>query len=142
VFTGEYRHSVDEKGRIAVPAKFRAQLEGGAYVARWLDACLAIFPRAAWDVLAEKVGGLPIGDANARTFSRSLFASAYELEPDRQGRIVVPASLRELAGLRDEAVIVGMRDHAEIWEPERWATYRRAMEAPDAMAEHLSGLGI
>ncbi len=142
MFTGEYRHSVDEKGRIAVPAKFRAQLEGGAYVARWLDACLAIFPRAAWDVLAEKVGGLPIGDANARTFSRSLFASAYELEPDRQGRIVVPASLRELAGLRDEAVIVGMRDHAEIWEPERWATYRRAMEAPDAMAEHLSGLGI
>jgi MraZ protein len=142
VFTGEYRHSVDEKGRIAVPAKFRAQLEGGAYVARWLDACLAIFPRAAWDVLAEKVGGLPIGDANARTFSRSLFASAYELEPDRQGRIVVPASLRELAGLRDEAVIVGMRDHAEIWEPERWATYRRAMEAPEAMAEHLTGLGI
>jgi MraZ protein len=142
VFTGEYRHSVDEKGRIAVPAKFRAQLEGGAYVARWLDACLAIFPRAAWDVLAEKVGGLPIGDANARTFSRSLFASAYEIEPDRQGRTVVPASLRELAGLRDEAVIVGMRDHAEIWEPERWTTYRRAMEAPEAMAEHLTGLGI
>ena len=101
MFTGEYRHSVDDKGRVAVPAKFRVQLDGGAYVARWLDACLAIFPRAAWDELAGKVGGLPIGDANARTFSRALFASAYEVEPDRQGRIVLPASLREAAGLTD-----------------------------------------
>jgi len=115
VFTGEYRHSVDDKGRIAVPAKFRVQLEGGAYVARWLDACLAIFPRSEWDQLADKVGSLPIGDANARTFSRTLFASAYEVEPDRQGRIVVPASLREAAGLTSDAVVVGARDHAEIW---------------------------
>jgi MraZ protein len=142
VFTGEYRHSVDEKGRVAVPAKFRVQLDGGAYVARWLDACLAIFPRSAWDELAGKVGGLPIGDANARTFSRTLFASAYEVEPDRQGRIVLPASLREAAGLTTDAVVVGARDHAEIWAPERWDSYRRAMDAPEAMAEHLSGLGI
>jgi len=142
VFTGEYRHSVDDKGRIAVPAKFRVQLEGGAYVARWLDACLAIFPRSEWDQLADKVGSLPIGDANARTFSRTLFASAYEVEPDRQGRIVVPASLREAAGLTSDAVVVGARDHAEIWSPERWDGYRQAMDAPEAMAEHLSGLGI
>jgi MraZ protein len=142
VFTGEYRHSVDDKGRIAVPAKFRVQLEGGAYVARWLDACLAIFPRSDWDALADKVGSLPIGDANARTFSRTLFASAYEVEPDRQGRVVLPATLREAAGLTSDAVVVGARDHAEIWSPERWDAYRQAMDAPDAMAEHLSGLGI
>jgi MraZ protein len=142
VFTGEYRHSVDDKGRVAVPAKFRVQLDGGAFIARWLDACLAIFPRAAWQELADKVGALPIGDASARTFSRTLFANAYEIEPDRQGRIVLPAGLREVAGLTVEAVLVGARDHAEIWAPERWQDYRRAMDAPEAMAEHLSGLGI
>jgi MraZ protein len=142
VFTGEYRHSVDDKGRVAVPAKFRVQLDGGAFIARWVDACLAIFPRAAWQELADKVGGLPIGDASARTFSRALFANAYEIEPDRQGRVVLPAALREIAGLTAEAVVVGARDHAEIWAPDRWQDYRRAMDAPEAMAEHLSGLGI
>ena len=86
--------------------------------------------------------GSPIADASARTFSRALFASAYEVELDRQGRIVVPASLRELAGLEGDAVIVGARDHAEIWAPTRWDDYRRAMEAPDALAAHLTGLGI
>ncbi len=142
MFTGEYRHSVDDKGRVAVPAKFRVQLEGGAFVARWLDACLAIFPRAAWQELADKVGGLPIGDSSARTFSRALFANAYEIAPDRQGRVVLPAALREIAGLTAEAVVVGARDHAEIWAPDRWQDYRRAMDALEAMAEHLSGLGI
>jgi MraZ protein len=142
VFTGEYRHSVDDKGRIAVPAKFRLQLDGGAYVARWVDACLAIFPKAEFESLATRVGELGIADAGARTFSRALFASAYEVELDRQGRIVVPASLRELAGLAGDAVIVGARDHAEIWAPTSWDDYRRAMEAPDALAEHLTGLGI
>ncbi len=142
MFTGEYRHSVDDKGRVAVPAKFRVQLEGGAFIARWLDACLAIFPRAAWQELADKVGGLPIGDASARNFSRALFANAYEIGPDRQGRVVLPAALREIAGLTAEAVVVGARDHAEIWAPDRWQDYRRAMDAPEAMAEHLSGLGI
>lgn len=142
MFTGEYRHSVDDKGRIAVPAKFRVQLDGGAFVARWLDACLAIFPRQEFESLAGKVGSLGIADPAARTFSRALFASAYEVELDKQGRIVVPASLRELAGLEGDAVIVGARDHAEIWSPSRWDDYRRSMEAPDAMAEHLTGLGI
>jgi len=142
VFTGEYRHSVDGKGRIAVPAKFRGQLDGGAFVTRWIDACLAIFPRAEFEALADKVGSVGIADSSARTFGRALFASAYEVDLDRQGRIVVPAALRDLAGLDNEAVVVGARDHAEIWAPARWDEYRIAMEAPDAMAEHLSGLGI
>ncbi len=142
MFTGEYRHSVDEKGRIAVPSKFRGQLDAGAYVARWMDACAAILPKAAWEDLAAKVAALPITDASARNFSRFLFAGAYELDMDRQGRVVIPASLREWAGLENEAVIVGARDHAEIWAPARWEEYRRALEDPNALAEHLTGLGI
>ncbi|MEA2536755.1 MAG: transcriptional regulator MraZ [Chloroflexota bacterium] len=142
MFTGEYRHSVDDKGRIAVPAKFRPQLDGGAYLARWVDACLAIFPKTEFEDLAAKVGGLGIADASARTFSRALFASAYEVELDRQGRIVIPASLRDLLGLAGDAVVVGARDHVEIWAPSAWDDYRKAMEAPDALAAHLTGLGI
>ena len=142
MFTGEYRHSVDEKGRMAVPSKFRAQLEGGAYVSRWIDACLAIFPRAEFDALATRTSGLPFSDASARTFSRFLFAGAFEVDMDRQGRMVIPPSLREWAQLESEAVIVGNLNHAEVWSPARWDPYRREMESADALAQHLTGLGI
>jgi MraZ protein len=142
VFTGEYRHALDDKGRIAVPARFRGQLERGAFVTRWIDSCLAIFPREAWDELAGKVSSLPIADAGARTFSRFVFSGAFEIELDRQGRAVVPASLREFATLEGEAVVVGSRDHIELWEPTRWADYSAAMNSPEVLAEHLQGLGI
>ncbi len=142
MFTGEYRHSVDEKGRIAVPSKFRAQLEGGAFVSRWIDACLAIFPKGEWDALAAKVAALPLADASSRTFQRFIFAGAFEIDLDRQGRVVLPASLRSFAALEGEAVIVGSRDHAEIWAPARWDDYRRELESPEALAQYLSGLGI
>jgi MraZ protein len=142
VFTGEYRHSVDDKGRIAVPAKFRAQIEEGAVVSRWLDACLAIHTRTGWDQLAAKVAGLPITDSGSRLFQRYVFAGAFEAGLDRQGRVVVPAYLRDWAGLEGEAVIVGSRDHAEIWSPARWDDYRRALEDPESLAQALDGLGI
>ncbi len=142
MFTGEYRHSVDDKGRIAVPAKFRAQIEEGAVVSRWLDACLAIHTRTGWDQLAAKVAGLPITDSGSRLFQRYVFAGAFEAGLDRQGRVVVPAYLRDWAGLEGEAVIVGSRDHAEIWSPARWDDYRRALEDPESLAQALDGLGI
>ena len=94
MFTGEYRHTIDGKGRVAVPARFRAQLDDGAFVSRWLDNCLAIFPRAAWDDLAAKVAALPTGNASAREFGRFLFGSAFEVELDAQGRLLLPATLR------------------------------------------------
>jgi MraZ protein len=142
VFTGEYRHSVDDKGRLAVPSKFRAQLAGGAFVSRWLDDCLAIHTRAGWEALADKVAGLPITDQGSRLFQRFIFAGAVEADVDRQGRILLPAYLREGAGLDGEAVVVGSRDHAEIWAPDRWDTYRRALDDPQELARAFQGLGI
>ena len=142
MFTGEYRHAVDVKGRIAVPARFRAQLDGGAVVARWLDTCLAIFPMAAWEELATKVGSLPMTDPNARLLQRQLFAGAFETELDRQGRVLVPQGLRAFAGLEDEAVVLGSREHAEIWAPARWDTYSESLNDPDAFAQAIAGLGI
>ena len=142
MFTGEYRHSVDDEGRIAVPSKFRAQLEGGAVVSRWLDACLAIHTTQGWESLAAKVAALPITDQNARRFQRLIFAGAAEVELDRQGRVLLPAYLREHIDLGTEAVVVGSRDHAEIWVPATWATYAQGLEDPDELAQAFEGLGI
>jgi MraZ protein len=142
VFTGEYRHSVDDKGRIAVPSKFRAQLDSGAVVSRWLDNCLAIHTMAGWQALADKVATLPIADESARLFQRFIFAGAVELALDGQGRVLVPTYLRDMAGLGGEAVVVGSRDHAEIWAPARWDDYRRGLEDPDTLAAAVAGLGI
>src|SRR5215204_687260 len=123
VFTGEYRHAVDEKGRLAVPSRFRAQLAGNVVVARWMDTCLAIFPMAAWDELSAKVGSLPMTDPNARLLQRQLFAGAFETDLDR------------------EALVLGSRDHAEIWAPGRWEAYSRALEG-EAFTDAVAGLGI
>ena len=142
MFTGEYRHTVDDKGRIAVPAKFRVQLGAGAVVSRWLDACLAIHTEQGWEALAAKVAALPITDQSARRFQRLIFAGAAEVELDRQGRILLPAYLREHIDLANEAVVVGSRDHAEIWVPTTWATYAQGLEDPDELAEAFQGLGI
>jgi MraZ protein len=141
VFTGEYRHAVDEKGRLAVPSRFRAKLAGNIVVARWLDSCLAIFPADAWDELAARVGSLPMVDANARLLQRQLFAGAFETELDRQGRVLLPQGLRSFAGLEGEALVLGSRDHAEIWSPARWAEYSQALEG-DAFVQAIAGLGI
>ncbi len=142
MFTGEYRHAVDDKGRLAVPSRFRAQLAGNVVVARWMDSCLAIFPIEAWEELAAKLAGLPMVDASARLLQRQLFAGAFETELDRQGRVLVPQGLRAHAGLEGEVLILGSRDHAEIWAPDRWAEYSRSLDDPDAFAQAIAGLGI
>jgi MraZ protein len=142
MFTGEYHHTVDEKGRVAVPARFRVELAGGALVSKWIDGCLALHPKSAWDALAGKVSTLPITEPGARTFQRFIFGAAFEVELDRQGRLVVPQVLREFAGLENDAVVVGSRDHLEIWSPERWQSYSAQMDEPDVLARNLQGLGI
>ena len=142
MFTGEYHHTVDDKGRVAVPMRFRADLAERAMVSKWIDGCLALFPGAAWDELAVKASALPVTSEGARVFQRFLFGAAFEIELDRQGRLLVPAVLRQFAGLESEAVIVGSRDHLEIWSPEAWNTFSARMDQPEVLAEHLQGLGI
>jgi MraZ protein len=142
LFTGQYRHAVDEKGRLAVPARFRSQLDGGCVVAWWLDTCLAIFPMPAWEVLAAKVGGLPMTDPTARLLQRRLYAGAFETEMDKQGRLLIPQNLRELVELQGEAMVVGGgQDHAEIWSPGRWEEYSRGLE-DSSFAAAIASLGI
>jgi MraZ protein len=140
MFIGEYRHSIDAKGRVAIPARFRLQLEEGAVVVRWVEGCAAIFPRSAFETLAAKITSLPLANENARAVSRFLFSSAFEVERDSQGRIVLPAAIRTWAGLAADAVIVGAGERVEIWAPDRWAS--RAMDSADALAGALDGLGL
>ena len=142
MFTGEYRHSVDAKGRVAIPVRFRAPLGEGAMLARWVDGCAAIFSKAAFEDLAEKVSKLPISDERARAFSRFLFSGSFEVEIDPQGRILLPAAIKDWSGVAGDAVVVGARDHVEIWDPARWEKSQQAVNSADALASHLTGLGI
>jgi MraZ protein len=142
VFTGTYRHAVDDKGRLAVPARFRAQFDGGCAVARWLDGCLAIFPRPVWEGISAKVAALPFTDPNARLLQRHLFGGASEEPMDRQGRILVPANLRQYAGLEGEAVVLGTQNRLELWAPKRWDDYSEALDDASAFAAAIASLGI
>ena len=141
MFTGEFRHTIDGKGRIAVPARFRAELASGATVCRWLENCVAIFPNQAWQRLAEAASEQRYADAGARAFSRFLFSGAFEVELDAQGRVVLPTSLRQFGGLKSDAVVVGAADHIELWEPARWDGISADMSSEE-FGQRIAGLGI
>lgn len=143
MFLGEYQHAVDAKGRLALPAKFRAKLKEGAIITRGLDRCLFVFGRTEWEKLAEKLAALPLAQANSRAFSRLMLAGASDVELDGQGRILVPDYLREYAGLSKTAVIAGVMNRLEVWDEKSWNQYKsRTESASDDIAEQLGALGI
>jgi MraZ protein len=142
--TGEFRHTLDDRSRVAVPVRFRTRLAQGATLARWLDKCLGLFPHDEWEELAAKLRGLPLTNAKAREFARFMSSGAVEVKLDKQGRILVPGYLREYAGLSvGEVIVVGALNRLEIWAPAAWLPYRSKIEdEPEALAEHLADLGI
>jgi len=142
--TGEFRHTLDDRGRVAVPVRFRGRLAEGATLARWLDRCLGLFPADEWNELAAKLRALPLTNPSAREFARFMSSGAVEVELDRQGRVLVPGYLRDYAGITEgEVVVVGALNRLEIWAPAAWLPYRSKIEdQPEALAEHLADLGI
>ncbi len=143
MFMGEYQHTIDAKGRLIVPAKFREALGAGAVLTRGLDNCLFLFPPEEWRTLEEKLKSLPLTKAGARQFVRFLFSGATECELDKQGRIVVPQHLRDYAGIEKEAVVIGVSNRVEIWSKARWEAYMdEAEESYEAIAESIVDLGI
>src|SRR5574338_219778 len=127
--TGEFRHALDDRGRVAIPVRFRPRLSQGATLARWLDGCLAIFPADAWEELAEKLQALPTTNAAARQFGRFMSSGAVEVELDKQGRVLVPSYLRQYAAIEaGEVVVVGALNRLEIWAPSAWQPYRSKIE--------------
>lgn len=141
MFLGRYSHSIDAKGRVAIPARFRDALGGEAVVTRGIDRCLSLYPLAAWAELAEKVSSLSITDPDARAFRRMFFAEAANVELDKQGRILIPPELRRYANLDGDAVIVGMHTYAEIWSPGSWDTQSDMMDQEgSSIAQRLATL--
>ncbi|MFA6407178.1 MAG: division/cell wall cluster transcriptional repressor MraZ [Candidatus Paceibacterota bacterium] len=140
---GEFKHNVDEKGRLAVPSKFRDLLQGGAIITRGLDHCLFVFGLSEWENLAKKLVALPLAQANSRAFARLMLAGAMDVKVDVQGRILVPDYLREYAGLKKQVVVAGLYNRIEIWDAEKWEEYKAKTEsASDEIAEKLGELGI
>ena len=141
MFLGRHSHSVDAKGRMAIPAKFREPLGLRAVVTRGVDPCLSLYPMPAWERLADQVAALSIGDPDARALKRLVFGEAADVDLDAQGRILLPPELRRYAGIEREVVVVGVHGSIELWSPERWAEVNAAVDANAAeFASRLSAL--
>lgn len=123
MFMGEYQHSIDDKGRLIIPAKFRDGLGASFVVTRGLDNCLFVYPQSEWENLEAKLKTLPFTRADARAFSRFFFSGASECELDKQGRANIPSHLREYAKLIRDCVVIGVSNRVEIWGKESWETY-------------------
>ena len=140
---GEYEHSIDTKGRIAMPAKLREGLGAKFIITKGLDGCLFVYSMDEWRRVEQKLASLPMSRKTARDFTRFLFGGACEAECDKQGRVLLPANLRRYAALERDAVIVGVGSRAEIWDAAKWQQYNEeSAEDVNELAEQLADLGI
>ncbi len=143
MFIGEYAHSIDVKGRLIMPAKFREELGITFIVTKGLDGCLFVYSKNEWAQFEEKLKSLPFTSKDARTFIRFFFAGAIECEVDKQGRILISQNLRDYANLSKDVVIIGVSNRIEIWDKEKWDNYCNDEDiSPDDIAEKMSLLGI
>ena len=143
MFLGEFNHTIDDKGRLTIPAKFRDELESGVVITRGLDGCLWAYGRSEWEALAEKIAKLPTTNPAARNFSRFVFSSAFDSIPDRQGRILLPQNLRDYAGIQNETIVIGVKSKLEIWNPAKWSEVVTTVEQDtEAIIAQLQDLGI
>jgi MraZ protein len=144
VFLGEFGHTLDSKGRLTIPAKFREQLASGLVVTRNpSERCLLVMPISKWDEVAAKINALPLADLGSATFRRAFFSAAEDLTPDKQGRILISQRLREYAGINDEVVIAGIHSFIELWQPGQWQQkVLQPLDSGDIDAQLFSALDI
>lgn len=129
MFLGRFEHTIDDKGRLTIPSRYRTTLSAGVVITRGIDGCLFIFPIARWEQLSEKLEQFPtITQDESRSFVRFFFTEAIDCLPDKQGRILIPTYLREYAQLRDTVIVAGVRDHLEVWNPEAYAKDNARLE--------------
>lgn len=140
---GEYRHGLDEKGRLTMPRKYREQLGSCFVLTKGLDGCLFVYPMQEWQLLTDSIQKLPLTNSSARAFIRVFLAGACESELDRQGRFLIPSGLRDYASLARESVICGVGNRLEVWSLERWEEYvSSAGTSFTKIAGELVDLGI
>lgn len=141
MFMGEYNHTIDPKGRVIVPSKFRDALGEEFVVTKGLDGCLFVYDNKEWSAFEEKLKGLPVTNKDARSFVRFFLAGATTVEVDKQGRILLPGVLREFAALTKDVVLIGVASRVEIWSKERWDGTAN-FDDMESIAEHMAELGL
>ena len=141
MFLGEFLHSIDVKGRLTIPAKYRSVLADGVVVTRGFDQNLMLFSQEEWNALAGRISQRPLSDQSVRAFRRRVFSGAVDLNPDKQGRILLPQYLRDFAGINGEVVVAGNFNYMEIWSRTAWEGVRASIESSDD-AERWADLGI
>ena len=140
---GEYRHTIDDKKRVAIPAKFRKEIGKSVVITNGLDNCLFLYTMKEWEGVASKLGGLAMGAADSRGFNRFMLAGAVDTEVDELGRVLIPDFLREFACLKTKVVITGVHNRLEIWDDKRWTDYKaRVASQADRLAEKLGEIGV
>ncbi len=140
---GEFRHTIDAKKRVALPAKFRKEIGKKVVITHGLDNCLFIYPLKGWQEVSEKLASLPIGQADTRGFNRFMLAGAVETDVDSMGRILIPDFLKEFASLKTKVVVAGIHNRLEIWDEKRWRDYTAKIEKQaDILAEKLGEVGM
>jgi len=142
MFLGQYEHSVDEKGRMTIPARFREQLENGAYLTRWFDKNLVVFTADDFTQIFDHVNALSITDPAARALRRLIFSNAERVEFDRAGRILIPQFLREASEMENTAVVVGAGNYFEIWSDALWQKQNAQLEDSEAVANSFASLNL
>lgn len=141
MFLGEYKHTIDNKCRLTIPAKFREKLNNKCVVAKGLDGCLTVYPMEEWALVCEKIDAKPSSDLKVRRFKRLFYASASVEELDKQGRLSIPPALMEYAGIEKDVFVVGESSTFELWSAERWAS-QQAEEEEESFEELAGFLGI
>lgn len=142
MFIGEYQHSLDEKGRVTVPSKYREQLEDNFVLTKGLDGCLFIYTLSEWAAFEQKLKSLPLTNINARKFVRFFLSGAIECMPDKQGRILIPSSLRVYSEIEKDIVFIGMSNRIEVWSNSKWEAYNNESLDVELLAEQMEELGI
>ncbi len=143
MFIGEYQHSLDSKGRIIIPSKFRGELGYEFVITKGLDNCLFVYPQEEWTIVEDKLKSLPLTNRDARAFIRFFFSGASESNLDKQGRVLIPQNLREHSKIDKDAVIIGVATRLEIWSKEIWENYIDEDNLSyDSIAERMAELGI
>jgi len=143
MFIGEYRHTIDTKKRLALPAKFRKELGKTVIITRGLDNCLIVYPLKEWQVMSDKLGKLPLSQTEARGFARVMLSGAMAVGLDGLGRILIPEYLKEYAKLKKNVVVCGLYNRLEIWDAQNWKVYEKRMEkGVEDLASKLKELGI
>ena len=140
---GEYTHSIDDKNRISLPAKFRTEMGKKIVVTPGLDQCLFVFTLKEWKIIEEKLNHSSLLQADNRSFNRFMFAGAVEAEVDSIGRILIPDFLRDRANLKNKVVVIGVSSRVEIWNEKTWTEYKKGVEkTADILAEKLGQVGV